>query len=519
MPAAFLLPTNLRDGPVAIAIRMWMKSYTTAPDSGGLHGPPFLGHAAAIAGWLQLDWDALDRSQSGVFLDIGILLLALGLAFGLFWLDRAEPAYLWLGLTCACLLAYECSMAAGSYTTWINEVPEFLLQDAFLTPALIGFWVIFWAYWFRIGGMARLHRIVWAIVLLLVIGMAMLREPLYGSVIPVHAIVWLSPLTVALKLLLGAMLVWVTTRGIRKNRLEGLLALPAVVLVALSIYFDELLVLHVPVIYFPFGFGIEIDQIATILSLAIITVLLLRRFLYGQREREQFKLEMEQARQIQQVLIPEALPVISGFTLASEYRPAQQVGGDFFQIIGHPTDASVLVVLGDVTGHGLQAAMLVSLIVGAIRTEARHTSDPLRILIALNERLLGRGQANATCLALRIAPDGAVMLANAGHLPPYLNGKEMAMEGSLPLGVMEGAEFSVMRFQMQPGDRLTLLTDGVVEAQNEKNELFGFVRTSELMQKNISAAEIAAAAQAFGQEDDITVVTVERVGAPVLAAI
>jgi serine phosphatase RsbU (regulator of sigma subunit) len=90
----------------------------------------------------------------------------------------------------------------------------------------------------------------------------------------------------------------------------------------------------------------------------------------------------------------------------------------------------------------------------------------------------------------------------------------MAMEGALPLGVMEDADFSVMQLALQPGDRLTLLTDGIVEAQNKTRELFGFARTSELMRQHKSAVEIAAAAQSFGQNDDITVLRVEFSGAP-----
>ena len=83
------------------------------------------------------------------------------------------------------------------------------------------------------------------------------------------------------------------------------------------------------------------------------------------------------------------------------------------------------------------------------------------------------------------------------------------MEGALPLGVTEDAEFPVMQLALQPGDRLTLLTDGIVEAQNETRELFGFARISELMRQHKSAVEIAAAAQSFGQNDDITVLRVE----------
>lgn len=96
-PRAFPLPANLRSGPVILAIRMWMDSSTplTEPDTGGLHRPPVLGHASAIAGLLQQDWDATDRHFYSSFFEMAILLLALLVAFALFWLDRTEPAYLW----------------------------------------------------------------------------------------------------------------------------------------------------------------------------------------------------------------------------------------------------------------------------------------------------------------------------------------------------------------------------------------------------------------------------------------
>jgi hypothetical protein len=512
LPRAFPLPTDLRSGPAMIAIRMYMNAFTPLvdQDAGGLHGPPVLGQASTIGGLLKLDWYAINLSVYGAFIETAILLLALFLAFGLFWLDRKEPAYLWLGFTCAAVLARASIVVTSNYDALLTGNLNFLFEDAVLAPAAIGLWVLFWAYWFRLERMARLHRIVWSVVVLLALGMAMLRAPLYGSIVPVHALVWLSPLTLALKLLLGVLLVWVTYRGIRRDKAEGWLALPAVVLVILSQYQEELLVLHVPVNFYPFGVRITLEQIATVLSLAIITVLLLRRFLRGQRERERWKLEIEQAKQIQQVLIPEALPAFPGFTLESEYRPAQQVGGDFFQIVAHPTDGSVLIVVGDVTGHGLQAGMLVALIVGAIRTATDTTFEPLQVLRTLNQRLLGRGHAHATGLAMRINSDGAVILANAGHLPPYFNGKELPMEGALPLGMIEGAEFSVMRFQLAPGDTLMLLSDGIVEAQNERGQLFGFERIYDLLQKPITAAGVATAAQNFGQQDDISVLRIVR---------
>jgi hypothetical protein len=119
-----------------------------------------------------------------------------------------------------------------------------------------------------------------------------------------------------------------------------------------------------------------------------------------------------------------------------------------------------------------------------------------------------RGQAHATCVALRIARNGAATLANAGHLPPYLNGRELPIQGSLPLGMIADAEFSEFRIQLQPGDRLVLISDGVVEAQNQQGRLFGFDQVRQMLARPIPAAELASAAQAFGQEDDISVLSI-----------
>jgi serine phosphatase RsbU (regulator of sigma subunit) len=161
----------------------------------------------------------------------------------------------------------------------------------------------------------------------------------------------------------------------------------------------------------------------------------------------------------------------------------------------HLIDGSLLIVAGDVTGKGLKAGMLVALLVGATRTATDWTSDPEVILRTLNERLLGRGDAHATCLALNIKEDGQATLANAGHMPPYLNGEALAMDGALPLGMMEGTEFSVMRFRLAEGDRLMLLSDGIVEAKDEDGQLFGFERVQELLRRGKSASEVAGAAQ------------------------
>jgi serine phosphatase RsbU (regulator of sigma subunit) len=225
-------------------------------------------------------------------------------------------------------------------------------------------------------------------------------------------------------------------------------------------------------------------------------------------------LDVKQAQEVQQVILPESRLMLPGLTIESEYRPAREVGGDFFQIIPHRSDGSLLIVAGDVTGKGLQAGMLVALLVGAVRSTAELNDDPVFLLQALNRRLLGRGDAQATCLALRIEADGTATLANAGHVAPYLNGEELPMEGALPLGMFEGAEASVMHFQLKDQDKLMLLSDGVAEATDAKGKLFGFERVNELLRAATTAAEVARAAQAFGQEDDISVIAVTRTAVP-----
>ncbi len=256
--------------------------------------------------------------------------------------------------------------------------------------------------------------------------------------------------------------------------------------------------------------------ITTFLVIAALMGLLFREQRQVADERAEMAGEMQAARRVQQYLIPAQLPTTPGFGIRSEYLPAREVGGDFFQVLPHPSDGSVLIVVGDVAGKGVEAGMLAALIVGAIRTSVEFTNEPKRILSLLNNRLQGRGLV--TCLALRVARDGAATLANAGHLPPYLNGNEMVVEGALPLGAVPGIDFPVSQFKLAEGDSLILMTDGVAEAQDAQGHLFGFERIGEQLQGGRSGAALALAAQNFGQEDDITVLTLTFAPAEVLHA-
>jgi len=516
LPRAFRLPRELRNGPITIAVRVYMDSASLfqTPDAGGMHEPPILGHAGVIGTLIQMDWDNTAHVVGSGFLEMLILLLAWMVAVSLLSMDRTEPSYLWLSLVCAVTILGNGVVLIVSFVPWIALTTGFFLQSVIIGPIRIGLWVIFWGYWFRIGRMQWVHRVVWGLVALTMVGTAMISAPLYGEHIPVHAAAYITPILLPLRVCFGVLLCAITVQGIRKQKTEGWLAFSAVLLIAISLFQTQLSLLHIKTTFDLLGFALHLGTISTIFSLFLITVMLVRRFLHTQRIREQWKAEIEQARQIQHVLIPEQLPKIPGLAIESEYRPAREVGGDFFQILPVQEDGSVLIVVGDVTGKGLQAGMLVALIVGAIRTAVQYDSDPLVLMNSLNDRLWGRGRASATCLILQIGTDGHVTLANAGHLPPYRNGVELEMGGSLPIGVVPGAEFFVSHFTLAPGDTLMLMSDGVAEAQDQHKQLFGFERIEKMLQQSISAAELAYAAQDFGQEDDILVLRIQRLQTP-----
>ena len=246
--------------------------------------------------------------------------------------------------------------------------------------------------------------------------------------------------------------------------------------------------------------------------LLISIVYAVYRYSVEQSERQgALEQEFKSAQELQQVLIPETLPSLDGYAVTSAYRPAQQVGGDFFQLIAQP-DGSALLVLGDVSGKGLKAAMTVSLIVGTIRTVADTVDDPAQVLSILNRRLHGRLKDGfVTCVALRLDAQGDCVLANGGHPAPFLNREELNLPGALPLGLDLGnAEYENVRFHLAVGDRLTLYTDGLLEARNPAGELFSFERLRTLIGTQPDAKQATDAAVAFGQDDDITVLTLTR---------
>jgi len=257
------------------------------------------------------------------------------------------------------------------------------------------------------------------------------------------------------------------------------------------------------------------QTIANTLLLVAIIYAVYRYMKESALRQSSLEQELQSARELQQVLIPETLPSLPGFAMTSSYRPAQEVGGDFFQIVPLEGEfkGSTLILLGDVSGKGLRAAMAVSLIVGAVRTLAKFAPHPAEILAELNQRLVGRLQGGfATCLALRVGTDGHCAVASAGHPSPFLNKKELKLPGALPLGIVQSAAYEEMAFDLREGDHFALYTDGLLEARSASGEIFSFKRLDELFASTPDAARATDAAVSFGQDDDITVLTLTRLG-------
>jgi serine phosphatase RsbU (regulator of sigma subunit) len=268
---------------------------------------------------------------------------------------------------------------------------------------------------------------------------------------------------------------------------------------------------------YPVGpFSFSLDNLSDILSTLSLAIIMLLRSTRMSRRQAILEGELAAAQEVQQVLLPEQVETVPGFQVESVYQPAQQVGGDFFQVLP-AGEGGLLVVVGDVAGKGLPAAMLVSVLVGAIRGVAEYTVNPAELLASLNERLVGRGGGSfSTALVAHIAASGQITIANAGHLSPYLDGREVELDGALPLGVISGASYQTSATFLAPGSRIAFYSDGVIEAQNQQGELFGFERAQAISTQ--PAAAIVEAAREFGQEDDITVVTIIRNAAVANAA-
>jgi len=205
LPEAFQLPPELSNGLMTIAVRSWMDGSTPffSPDAGGLHGPPVLGRTGVIHALVKDDQaDAANILFSGA-IELLPLMLVCTVAVILFWMDRTDPAYLWLSAVCAISIFDICIILTVNFVALIELWIGIALESVIASPLRFGCWLIFWGYWYRISRMQWVHLAVWVLVALTMVGTAMMSAPLYGEVIPMHAAVYLTPLLLGLRLCFG----------------------------------------------------------------------------------------------------------------------------------------------------------------------------------------------------------------------------------------------------------------------------------------------------------------------------
>jgi predicted ester cyclase len=245
------------------------------------------------------------------------------------------------------------------------------------------------------------------------------------------------------------------------------------------------------------------------------------------RERERVEQELRVARSIQQASLPEEVPQLEGWQITPYYRPAREVGGDFydFHLL---SDGRLGVVVGDATGKGVPAALVMATTCGMLRLAAQSYSSPGVMLQRVNEVLCPYIPANmfVTCFyAILDSESGLLRYANAGHDLPYLHhdgkAKELRARG-MPLGLMPGMSYEEKEDSLEVGDSALLYTDGLVEAHDPQREMFGFPRLQALVSEHGEEESLEEAlleelysfvGEGWEQEDDITLVTLRRAAA------
>jgi predicted ester cyclase len=254
--------------------------------------------------------------------------------------------------------------------------------------------------------------------------------------------------------------------------------------------------------------------------------------LMGQRleqemlERERVEQELKVARSIQQASLPKEVPELTGWKISPLYRPAREVGGDFydFHLL---SEGRIELAVGDATGKGVPAALVMSTTCGMLQlaAQALDSSSPGEVLAQVNEALLVRIPANmfVTCFYAVLDPESATLrYANAGHDLPYLwhsgECEELRARG-MPLGLMPGMGYEEKEFELDAGGAALFYSDGLVEAHDPKGEMFGFPRLQALVAEHGEAPSLedllleelyTFVGEGWEQEDDITLLTLRR---------
>jgi hypothetical protein len=522
-PHSFQIPSATSG---VLAIRIWKSPLDifSLAESGGLYAPPILGDADTISLyenaviWSDIRQDLFDYSLILLRLFIAALCVLL-------WTHaRREQLFLWVGVFTVTPVALGI-LNNLFFIPFSYNVARFINQPVYALSNIALWFLLLWLL--KLNDRPKLRRLTIAVAwFTMAAGFADGCLALFWGSATLW-MQWADGILAALILTAELYPFLLITLGLmrRNNTARNLVALTAFISQFLqtcgdasalgrrfthwSLY-DKLIDYHQLQIQ---GVVFSPQKVSSLILFAAILYAVYRYVLEQQARRTVLEQEMQSAAEIQKVLIPEKLPNVEGYAITSAYTPAQEVGGDFFQILAHP-DGTAIIAVGDVSGKGLKAAMNVSMILGVIRAQAESTSSPAEIVTVLNNCLAGRMHGGfATGIIFRVDPDGAVTFSNAGHLPPFLNGQEFELLPSLPVGIAAQIEYGQQTVKLEVGDQLSFYTDGLLEARSASGELYGFERLHTLFAARPTAQQACAAAVAFGQDDDITVLTITRLAA------
>ncbi len=270
------------------------------------------------------------------------------------------------------------------------------------------------------------------------------------------------------------------------------------------------------------------DHLKVLTTLASVAAIRVEnaRLTEEQMERERLEREQQVASEIQQRFLPAAAPQIEGYELQGISFPCYEIGGDYYDFIQRE-DGKLVVALGDVSGKGTAAALLMSSLHAAVHAQADNHDSIVKTISAVNRYLVESIPPNRFVTLFYAELDsktGSLAFLNAGHNPPLIvhagGTMEQLASGGLPLGIMSDAEFREGGTQLRPGDVLVIYSDGVSEAVNANGEEFGPTRLYEVVARNLDASaggirdRIESALTKFCQgtpaADDITLVIVKR---------
>jgi sigma-B regulation protein RsbU (phosphoserine phosphatase) len=274
--------------------------------------------------------------------------------------------------------------------------------------------------------------------------------------------------------------------------------------------------------------GHNVEFLGFLVFVASLGYVAARRMLANEERLLAINKELEIARRIQFSTLPQSVPALAGLEIAARYAPMSAVAGDFYDFL-YVDEQRVGVLIADVTGHGVPAALIASMLKVAFAGQAAHAHDPAQVLAGLNRALWGKFEEHFVTAAYLFVDmeKGSMRYSAAGHPPLMLltraSGEVREIEeNGLLLGMFPEAEYSSMEFSVGPGDRILMYTDGVLEARNTAQEEFGKPRCKEFVEKqrDVPAARFASALleriagfsgqnSAGMQEDDITLVVLD----------